>query len=772
MFIPLWRAWRQQVARVFRNGSQTRPRGPENRRAMRPRLEHLEDRLAPTADVAITETASAFVSAGAPLTYTVTLTNNGPDAATGVVLTDALTFNPASGIFVPGSGAITPAVTNPDSFTNILTPLGFTSTANADIPSGNSDTFFLSFGTDATAPNGGTVTSDASVTGTNIAGAGPTTASVTTTVTQPTTLTLTKDGPDTATAGTNATYTLTLTNTGAADAFNVNLTDMLPAGETVLSERQTGGPDLFTDTTAGNTPSFNVATMGTGNTDTFQVIAAIGSGVADGSILTETASVTAANSPTNSASADTAIGTSANLAVSKTGPATVTAGADATYTITITNAGPSDAQGVLLSDTLPTGGTFVSITPAAGNPDNFAPFTVSGGGLSSNPAGVTVAAGNTDVFTLVESAASSLASGAAFDDTASVTTTTSNTSTETSATVVGTVADTANLVLTKTGPASATEGDTITYTLSLTNTGPSDAQGVVVTDILPDGESLVSATLGGVTGVVFGNTIVFTIGTVPAGTQAVTGTVVVQVVEDGTLVDTASVVSNTFNSNGGSSTVRATTTVAEGPLVITGTTLTGTEFTALDNVTVATFAHANGLEPVSAFTPRIDWGDGTATSATIGHSGTTYVIQASHTYVDEGNFTITVTIAENGAFASGTSTASIGESSLPSGVPSDSTHNTIYETMDDLFRSQLSAFQVNSVALALMAVELSAANQLQSQGLDSVTAFLLAQQLGMTEFNLFAHILAANGATLRDAVSGMVTGFLLQAGTEQLGAGA
>ena len=54
----------------------------------------------------------------------------------------------------------------------------------------------------------------------------------------------------------------------------------------------------------------------------------------------------------NSATATTTVGpASADLSVTKTGTATVTPGGALTYTVTVTNNGPSDAAGVLLTDT-------------------------------------------------------------------------------------------------------------------------------------------------------------------------------------------------------------------------------------------------------------------------------------------------------------------------------------------------------------------------------------------------------------------------------------
>jgi uncharacterized repeat protein (TIGR01451 family) len=51
----------------------------------------------------------------------------------------------------------------------------------------------------------------------------------------------------------------------------------------------------------------------------------------------------------------------------------------------------------------------------------------------------------------------------------------------------------ADLSVTKTGPAFAQSGGTVTYTITVNNGGPADATGVVVSDPLPAGETLVTA---------------------------------------------------------------------------------------------------------------------------------------------------------------------------------------------------------------------------------------------------------------------------------------
>ena len=69
----------------------------------------------------------------------------------------------------------------------------------------------------------------------------------------------------------------------------------------------------------------------------------------------------------NTATDDTTVVTSADLSIAKTdSPDPVIAGTNLTYTLTVSNGGPSDALGVSVSDTLPAGTSFVSSSPSQG----------------------------------------------------------------------------------------------------------------------------------------------------------------------------------------------------------------------------------------------------------------------------------------------------------------------------------------------------------------------------------------------------------------------
>jgi virginiamycin B lyase len=82
-------------------------------------------------------------------------------------------------------------------------------------------------------------------------------------------------GPSRATAGGNATYTLTVTNSGPADALDVTLTDVVPAGTTFVSATQTSGPqfNLITPPVGGTgTIIADPVTLAAGHSATFQVV--------------------------------------------------------------------------------------------------------------------------------------------------------------------------------------------------------------------------------------------------------------------------------------------------------------------------------------------------------------------------------------------------------------------------------------------------------------------------------------------------------------------
>jgi hypothetical protein len=71
-----------------------------------------------------------------------------------------------------------------------------------------------------------------------------------------------------------------------------------------------------------------------------------------------------------------------------------------------------------------------------------------------------------------------------------------------------------------------------------------------------------------------------------------------------------------------------------------------TEGVALANQTVATFTDTNTNDVATGFTASINWGDGSTTSGTVTGANGTFAVAGSHTYADEGNEPLSVTITD------------------------------------------------------------------------------------------------------------------------------
>src|SRR5205823_5284288 len=181
----------------------------------------------------------------------------------------------------------------------------------------------------------------------------------------------------------------------------------------------TGDTFVSASTGSGSGTSYssgNLGTLAAGGSTTITITALISAAVPNGTTDTDTATVTStttdSNAANNMATFDTMVNASADLAITKTGPATANAGANVTYTLSVTNNGPSDAQNVLLTDTLPAGETFMSASEG------------SGGGTSYVDLVGTFAAGATRTITLVAMINPTVANGTVETDTATVASTT------------------------------------------------------------------------------------------------------------------------------------------------------------------------------------------------------------------------------------------------------------------------------------------------------------------------------------------------------------
>ena len=164
-------------------------------------------------------------------------------------------------------------------------------------------------------------------------------------------------------------------------------------------------------------------------------------------------------------------------------PDPVATGGELTYSLFVQNNGPSDAQNVVLLDTLPAGVTIVEATPSAGGVCD----------TTSNPISCTfptvIAFGGAQVEIVVTAPSVP----GQITNTASISSSVPDPNpTDNQAETTTTVASNADLEVTKTAPATATIGQPLTYTIVVENLGPDNATVANIEDSLPNGVELIS----------------------------------------------------------------------------------------------------------------------------------------------------------------------------------------------------------------------------------------------------------------------------------------
>ena len=296
-------------------------------------------------------------------------------------------------------------------------------------------------------------------------------------------LSITKtDGVATATPGGGVTYTITASNAGPSSAPAATVADTFPASLTgTWTCVGTGGG---TCTAAGSGNISDTVNLPAGGSVTYTVSATI-SPSATGT-LSNTATVSSGvtdPNPGNTSATDTDTrAASADLSITKTnGVTTATPGGNVTYTITASNAGPSNVTGATVADTLPASltGTWTCVGAGGGT------CTAAGSGNLSDT--VNLPAGGSVTYT-VNATVSPSATGTLSNTATVASGVTDPNPVNNSATDTDTLAASADLsILQSPTTATATVGGTVTYTLTAHNAGPSAATGATVADTLPAG---------------------------------------------------------------------------------------------------------------------------------------------------------------------------------------------------------------------------------------------------------------------------------------------
>jgi uncharacterized repeat protein (TIGR01451 family) len=441
------------------------------------------------ADVVTLKSGPQLVKAGGSITYTITTTNQGPQAAQNVLVQDEIptelipTFPVVPTVIASNGGTYS----NPTR--NVIWPR---------IPvlnPGQSVTYTLTVGLPVSATVGRTFSNAASSSAatfdpdlSNNNGLNPASLVSTTVIDTAADLVTTKSGPVTAAAGSTVTYTLNTANLGPDPAVNTVITDSMVPGLIGVSISDGGTynpvtglvsfpalPSLAFASSVVRTVSFvtpgaaaSISNTARSSSTTFDPVPTNNNGSAANSTVTTT------------------ITSSADIVTNKTGPTAVAAGATLSYTITTINNGPSPAEAVVITDSIVPGLTGV---------------TASNGGSYDSATGIVTfpAVAVANAASVTRTIALTAPLSGIISNTARSTSVTPdpNPSNNSGSTVITTIGSNADVVTQKTAPANINSGQQLTYTITTQNSGPSPATNVVVTDSLIAGLIGVSVSNGG-----------------------------------------------------------------------------------------------------------------------------------------------------------------------------------------------------------------------------------------------------------------------------------
>ena len=320
-------------------------------------------------------------------------------------------------------------------------------------------------------------------------------------------LSITKDdGVTTYTPGGSVTYTIVVSNAGPGDVTGATVSDNFPAQ--IASVSWTCATAGGASCTASGSGNINQSIdLPSGSSVTYTVTANISAAASGDMTNTATVALPAgmtdpnnANNTAQDVDTEAVVILSADLSINKTdGTTTYTPGKSVTYTITAANAGPDDAMGATVTDNFPAQVSSVNWTCVG---TSGASCSASGSGNINDT--VNLPAGGFVTYTVTANIHSDVSGS--MTNTAIVSAPSgvvdSNSSNNSNADT-DTPAPEANLSITKTDSVTTyVPGESVTYTITASNAGPSDISGATVADTFPaqvSGTSWTCAAVGGAT---------------------------------------------------------------------------------------------------------------------------------------------------------------------------------------------------------------------------------------------------------------------------------
>lgn len=461
--------------------------------------------VAPSGSTLLAASASASVQvavaqpqpvpAGANFDYVINVSNEGPDAAANVQLT-----------FPLPAGTLFQATNAPVGWTcNSFAPGTMAPTVTCSIPTFPAVTAMFTITASTPPTASGTFSTTASVSSTTPdPSSNDNTFAVSVQVQPSTDLSAALSAaPDPVNAGSNLTWTMTVTNQGPSTATNATVDLPLPVQTTFVSLATSAGWSCTTPPVGSNgTVSCSLTgSMSSSASATFTLVSRVLSSTPSGTSISMTATVssTSDSRPANDSATATVQSAPAvfDLGITKTRtPGPVLQGGSLQYTIAVTNAGPSDAPAVTMTDVLPAPLRFTSLTPSAGWSCTTPAAGTNGTVSCSNPS---MAASSGASWTLNVTIDPATPNGTAINNTATVASTTPEASTANNTSTAGAAVSTPpNVTATKSiaNGAQHPEGSLVTYTIVLSNAGglaQADNPGNELTDVLPSSLTLLSA---------------------------------------------------------------------------------------------------------------------------------------------------------------------------------------------------------------------------------------------------------------------------------------
>jgi uncharacterized repeat protein (TIGR01451 family) len=434
-------------------------------------------------DLSITKTdGAASAVPGTNTIYTITVSNAGPSDVTGAAVSDPMPAGSTTMSWMATGSSGGGAVSGPASGSGALA-------TTVDLPVGGTVTFTATVAIDPAAT--GTLTNTATISppaGVTDPSPGNNSATDSDTLIPQADLSISKDdGAASAVPGTSTTYTIVVANAGPSAVTDAPVTDFFPSAVTAVSWTGVATPGSSTSAASGTGDINTTVTLLMGGNVTFTAVAQI-SPAATGT-LSNTATVTPPgvtdpNTGNNAATdSDTLLGP-VDLAITKTdGVTTAAPGGTVTYTITVSNAGPSDVTGATVQDVFPADIASVTWTCAPTGPG----VNCSGSGTGDINDTVNLPVGESAVYTVT--ATISLSATGVLSNTASVAPPVGITDPNpgnNSATDSDTLIPEADLAITKTdGLTTVAPGDPLTYTIVVSNPGPSNEPAATVADTIP-----------------------------------------------------------------------------------------------------------------------------------------------------------------------------------------------------------------------------------------------------------------------------------------------